>query len=269
MGISNALSCAAVATLTLLVGCDPPPSAVDAAARDVPTVRAPVDAGPAADRTLVRKAISFYRWLHTDPPTSGGDGQGIEHGTIHLTLLVEVHRNPRREGWIQIGALGAQIAVAQNPHLRAVGSTLTWSLPEDAHNDTRMEIFGGEVRTDEPVRAFLSTHPEQSVEITPANTPTMVRLPLQATLPPGAGASMGQYDTFVVVVIPMRNRAGRRYLVQALDMNAEPGGFSQNGVMAHPPSRTEVERFVHWMRDPQGAALNRPPPIAMRPIDRS
>lgn len=254
--------------MMLCAGCDPPPAPpADAGAHATPRPQSPVDAGAPADRTLVRKTLSFYRWIRTDPPVSGGDGQGVDHGYIHMTLIVEVHRNPRREAWLSVGALGEQIAIVQNPHLRAEGSTLTWSLAEDAHNDPRMEIFGGELRRDEPVRAWLSTHNEQPVTLALGNTPTMVRLPATAMLPPTA--TLGQYDTFLIVAIPMRNRRGGRYLVQVLDMNAEPGGFSQNGVMNHSPTHAEIERLTRWMRDPQGAARNRPPPIAMAPIDRS
>jgi hypothetical protein len=218
---------------------------------------------------LVRRTLTFYRWIHTEPGSGTATEPGIDHGQAQLTLVVEVHRNPRSEGWLMVGALGPQVAIPENPHLRVEGRSAEWHLPTDGHNDPRQEILGAEVRTDEPIRAYLAAQPDAAQTVVPGAVPAFVRLPGQGVLPPVPRSTVGQYDAFLVVVIPVQNRRGGRYLLQVLDMNAEPGGFSQNGVMAHAPTRAEVERFTRWMRDPRGMALDRRPPIAIAPIDRS
>jgi hypothetical protein len=98
----------------------------------------------------------------------------------------------------------------------------------------------------------------------------MVRAPAGGgTLPSTPRAALGEYDAIVLVTVPVTNRHGDRYLVYALDLAAEPGGFAADGVMTHEPSAQELDRYTRWMRDPHGMALSHDPPIAMSPIDRS
>jgi hypothetical protein len=183
--------------------------------------------------------------------------------------VVEVHKNPRNEGWITLAALGPNVDIPENPHLRAEGSSTQWHLPREGFNDLRREALGGEVRSDEALHAYLAAQPERATTITLGADGTSVRLPTEGVLPATDRASAGQYDTLIVVLIPVRTRRGGRYLLQVFDMLAQPGGFGQNGVMNHLPTRAEVDRFVAWMRDPQGMGRGRPPPIAIVPIDRS
>ncbi len=253
----------------MLLGCDAPraTSAPPAAPDTRAPTRAP-DPPPPADRTVTRTVLSFFHWLRTDPPAPGED-QGVDHGRVDLSLVVEVHKSPRNEGWITVGALSPNVDIPEHRTLRAEGSTATWHLPAEGFNDPRKEPFGGEIRSDEPLRVYLSSQPDRVIEIRPGDAPAMVRLPTEGALPASARASAGQFDAFVVAVIPMRNRRGGRYLLQVLDMNAQPGGFGQNGVMDHLPTRAEVDRYTAWMRDPRGMGIERRPPIAALPIDRS
>ncbi len=254
---------------SVLLGCDSPraPAAPPAPSDARVSVRAP-DPPPPADRTVTRTVLSFFHWLRTDPPAPGED-QGVDHGRVDLSLVVEVHKSPRNEGWITVGALASDVDVPEHRTLRAEGATSTWHLPSEGFNDPRKEPFGGEIRVDEPLRVYLASQPDRVVEVRPGSAPAMVRLPVEGALPANPRAAAGQFDAFVVAVIPMRNRRGGRYLLQVLDMNAQPGGFGQNGVMDHLPTRAEVDRYTAWMRDPRGMGLERRPPIAALPIDRS
>ncbi len=254
---------------SVLLGCDSPraPAAPPAPSDARVSVRAP-DPPPPADRTVTRTVLSFFHWLRTDPPAPGED-QGVDHGRVDLSLVVEVHKSPRNEGWITVGALASDVDVPEHRTLRAEGATSTWHLPSEGFNDPRKEPFGGEIRVDEPLRVYLASQPDRVVEVRPGSAPAMVRLPVEGALPASPRAAAGQFDAFVVAVIPMRNRRGGRYLLQVLDMNAQPGGFGQNGVMDHLPTRAEVDRYTAWMRDPRGMGLERRPPIAALPIDRS
>jgi hypothetical protein len=259
---------ALVSMVISALGCDPPPTPRTAPTPDArPPARLP-DPPPSPDRVATRTVLSFFHWTRTDPPAPGED-QGVDHGRVDLSLVVEVHKNPRNEAWITVGALAPNVDIPEHRTLRAEGSTATWHLPREGFNDARKEPFGGEIRGDEPVRVYLAAQPDHVVELRPANEPTAVRLPAEGTFAANARASAGQVDAFVVAVIPMRNRRGGRYLLQVLDMNAQPGGFGQNGVMDHLPTRAEVDRYTAWMRDPRGMGAERRPPIAALPIDRS
>ena len=255
-----------------LAACDSPrnTSHGNAAAPDAArTVRRPEDVPPPADRVTARSTVAYFHWIRSDAPVPGGDGQGTDHGRIDLTLVVEVHKNPANESWLTVGALAADVDIPEYAHLRAEPSRAQWHLPREGFNDPRKEPFGGEIRTDEPVRVYLASQPERVLETRPDTAPVMVRLPATGNLPASVRASAGQVDAFVVALIPMRNRRGGRYLLQVLDMNAQPGGFGQNGVLDHLPTRAEIDRYVAWMRDPNGMARERRPPIAALPIDRS
>ncbi len=231
-----------------------------------PAARAPE--APPADRVATRTVLTFFHWIRTDPPAPGED-RGVDHGRLDLTLVVEAHKSPANEPWITLGLLGPSVDITSNRHLRGEGTTATWSAPSGAFNDHRHEPFGGDLRTEEPVRAWLSAQPDQVVELPLGATLQTARLPATGALPASARASAGQFDALVVVVVPMRNRRGGRYLVEVLDMNAQPGGFGQNGVMDHLPTRAEITRLTTWMRDPRGMGAERRPPVAMQPIDRS
>ncbi len=255
--------------LACTAACDSPrtpPSAPPSAEARAPAP--PPDVAPPADRTATRTVLSFFHWIRTDPPAPGED-QGVDHGRVDLSLVVEVHKNPRNEGWITVGALAPDVDIAEHRTLRAEGAAASWHLPREGFNDLRKEPFGGEVRTDEPVRVYLAAQPDRVVELRPAREPAMTRLPVEGVLPASQRASAGQFDAFVVMVVPMRNRRGGRYLLEVLDMNAQPGGFGQNGVMDHLPTRAELDRYLAWMRDPRGMGAERRPPIAAAPIDRS
>ena len=243
-----------------------PPAARDAGAV---TRSVPVDVGVPDDRVVVRKSFTYYHWTRTDPQQAGSDEPGTEHGRLDLTLLFEVHRNPRNEGWLTVGALGANVGVHENARLVGDGLAAEWNISRDGFLDLGKDIFGGEMRQDEPVRAFLAAQPERTIEVTPGRTPAWVRLPAEGTLPATARASEGRYEAALVFVIPMRNRHGGRYLLQVFDLAARAGGFGQNGVMDHAPSIAEINRYIAWMHDPRGMSANRPPPIAAMPIDRT
>lgn len=216
----------------------------------------------------MRRTLTFYRWTRTELARPG-EAQGTEHGAQHLSLVVEARRNVRGEGWLQVGALGPQVAIPENVHLSPEGTSLQWHLPPEGHNDPRMEQFAGELRRDEPVRAYLADRPESVLELALEATPRFARLPASGLLARREGACAGCYDAVLVFVLPVRTRRGGRYLLQVLDMQAEPGGFGASGVLNHLPSRAEVERFARWMRDPGGMNRGRPPPIAVTPLDRT
>lgn len=249
-----------------LAACDAPRPTSTSAVAERPDARPPPPPPPPvpADRVVTRTLLSYYHWLRSDAPLPG-EAHGVEHARVDLTLVVEVHKNPVGEGWVTVGALAPNVDVPEHPYLRAEGATVTWHVPSGGFNDPRKEPFGGEFRVDEPIRAYLAAQPDAAVTVTPANAPEAQRLPPSGTLPVTQRSGAGQYDAAVVVVLPMRNRGGRRYLLQTLDLSAQPGGFGQNGVMDHVPTRAEVDRYLVWMRDPRG----RRPPVAALPIDRS
>jgi hypothetical protein len=213
---------------------------------------------------VTRTLLSYYHWLRSDAPLPGAS-QGVEHGRVDLTLVVEVHRNPQGEGWVTVGAVGPDVDLPEHPFLRAEGATATWrGTPGAAFTDPRKEPFGGRFRDDEPVRAWLAAAPDGVVNVPTGTNPAMQRLPVTGTLAPTPGSGAGQYNAALVVLLPMQHRGGRRYLFQVLDLSAQPGGFGQNGIIDHLPTRAEVERYLAWMRDPRG----RRPPVAAIPIDR-
>ena len=267
--MSAPFRCIAVALALALGGCDPPPAETPRITdTGVPPARGFPDAG-VPDRTVVRKTITYYHWLRTDPPAAGGDGQGTDHGRVSLTLVVEVHKNAQNEGWVTVSALGSQVSIPEVVHFQPEGSTVMWHLPSEGHNDPRTEIFGGEIRSDEVILAYFAAHPDATVSITPGAQPTPVRLPVSGHLAATPRASIGEFDAVVVCVIPVTTHRGGRYLVQLLDLLAEPGGFSANGVMNHVPTRSEIERYTRWLRAPAGSGRSLTPPIAIAPIDRT
>jgi hypothetical protein len=225
------------------------------------------DAGNPDDRVVVRRTLTYYRWTRTDPARPG-EALGIEHGTQHVTLVLEVHRDAQGGGWLQVGALGPQVAIPENAHLAPDGTSLQWRLPAEGHNDPRMEQFAGELRGDEPIRAYLWDRPESVLSVAPGPLPAFARLPASGLLPRREGMGQGRYDAALVWVLPVRTRRGGRYLLQVFDMLVEPGGFTAGGVLNHLPTRAEVDRFARWMRDPAGMNRGRPPPLALTPLDR-
>ncbi len=251
-----------------LAACDsprPPPASTAGGRVDASPAPPPPPPTPPADRVVTRTLLSYYHWLRSDAPLPG-ETSGVEHARVDLTLVVEVHRNPAGEGWVTVGALGPDVDVPEHRYLRAEGAVATWHVPSGAgFTDPRKEPFGGQFRSDEPVRAWLAAQPDGVVTVTPGRAPEPLRLPTTGTLPVTPTSGAGQYSAVVIAVLPMQNRGGRRYLLQALDLAAQPGGFGQNGVMDHVPTRAEVDRYLTWMRDPRG----RRPPVAALPIDRS
>ena len=252
-----------------LAACDKSAStgntAQEAPPRPTPPAVAVRDAGPPADRTIVRRVITFYRWQSTEP--GGPDGQGIEHGAAKLHLVLEMHRDPSNQGWVTVSGLAPTVNIPESARFRSSNGASEWHVPPGIHTEFSLEQFGGEMRGDEPVRVFLASAPGTRVDLPIAPTPAPLRLPATATLPATSQAATGQYDAIVVFVIPMSNRHGGRYLLEAVDMLAQPGGFPANGVMSHAPSASEIERYARWMRDRNGIGHSEPP-IALAPIDR-
>ncbi len=225
------------------------------------------DAGPPADRGTVRRVITFYRWQSTERGDETTDNQPIEHGTPKLHVILEVHRGPANEGWITVAGIPGAVSIPESRRMRPLGSQGEWHVPAGLHTEYSLEQFGGDVRGDEPIRVFLANAPEQRVDLALAATPVSVRLPVEGTLPATPSAAAGQYDAIVVFVIPMTNRRNGRYLVEAVDMLPEPGGFAANGVMTRIPTGPEIERYARWMRQRNGIG-HTPPPVPMAPIDR-
>ncbi|MEI8259182.1 MAG: hypothetical protein WCJ30_26230 [Deltaproteobacteria bacterium] len=225
------------------------------------------DAGPPADRPVVRRVITFYRWQSTDPGNETTDNQPIEHGTPKLHLVLEIHRDPANEGWITVAGIPGAVSVPESRRMRPLASQGEWHVPAGVHTEYSLEQFGGDVRGDEPVRVFLANAPGQHVDLPIAASPQSTRLPENGTLRATPSAAAGQYDAIVVFVIPMTNRRNGRYLIEAVDMLPEPGGFAANGVMTRAPTDPEIERYARWMRARDGIGHS-PPPIPMAPIDR-
>lgn len=234
----------------------------------VTTPTAPsTDARPPADVITVRRVITLYQWNRTEPGNETTQHQSIEHGTPKLHLVVEVHRAPDNQGWITVGAIDGRVAIPENTRMRPLASTGTWHVPREGHTEFSLEQFGGELRSGEPIRVLLNSTPDTPVDLPVGPTPTMVKLPASGTLPATPRAAVGQYDAIVVFVVPVTSRRGGRYLLYALDLLPQPGGFAASGVMRHMPTSREIQRYLQWIRDPNGMARARKPPIPMHPID--
>lgn len=225
------------------------------------------DAGPRADRGAVRRVVTFYRWQRTEPGNDTTENQAIEHGIPKLHLVVEVHRDPANEGWLTVAAIPGAVSIPENRRMRPLGSQGEWHVPAGVHTEYSLEQFGGELRTDEPVRVLLASDPGHRMDLPIAAIPAGARLPVDGTLRATPSAAAGQYDALVVFVIPMTNRHGGRYLVEAIDLLPEPGGFAANGVMSRAPTGPDLERYTRWMRDRNGIGHSAPP-VPMTPIDR-
>ena len=230
----------------------------------------PRDSGVNEARMLARHVVTFYKWRGTEPGNDSTRGESIEHGIQRMHLLVEVHRDAQQKLSLRVGGMSGDVQVPQQVRMRSEGpSGPTFNVPRDGYNKYSLENFGGEPRSGEPVRVLLSTAPGARETVALGASPAYVRLPATGEITGGSAPQIGQIDAVVVFVIPVTSRRGGRYLVHAIDMNAEPGGFAANGVMNHAPSDSEITRYVQWMRDRNGMGRDRNPPIAMQPIDRS
>lgn len=232
--------------------------------------RAAPDARAATARTLARHLVTFYRWRSTEPGNESTRGESIEHGIPKVHFLIEVHRDADEKLSLRVAALSGDTTVPQQVRMRSEGpSSATFNLPREGFTKFTLEQFGGELRSGEPMRVLLSTTPSARALLPVGTAPDYVRLPSSGEITGGSAPQIGQVDAVVVFIVPVVSRRGGRYLVHAVDMNAEPGGFAANGVMTHLPSDAELTRYVQWMRDRQGMGRDRNPPIAMHPIDRS
>lgn len=182
--------------------------------------------------------------------------------------MFEAHRDPQNRGWITVGALGAGVAIPESVRMRPLSQTSEWHVPRDGHTEYSLEQFGGEIRADEPVQVLLASAPSERHPLRVGNAPEMVRLPASGTLPATTNAAVGEYDAIAVVLVPVATRRGGRYLIYALDLLPQPGGFAASGVMTRMPTSQDLERYAGWMRDPQGMGRGRPPPLPLTPIDR-
>lgn len=267
------LALAALAFTACRDGTSTSSSTAPAARAELPPLRAgsgaSVDASAPADRVAARRVVTFYRWSSTEPGDERTRGESIEHGTPKLHLVFEAHRGPDDRGWITVAALPGSVSVPENTRMRPlIPPSSDWHVPRDGYTEYSLEQFGGEVRSDEPIQVFLASAPEERQTLVPSAEPTFLRLPRANTLPATSRAATGQYDAIVIVLVPVTNRRGGRYLIYALDMVAQPAGFAANGVMTRAPSVQEIGRYAAWMRDPNGMNRDRNPPISVHPIDR-
>ncbi len=261
-----------------LPGCDSPRSpatqgagaaeSTDSGSAAVAVVRPDTAQPMAPDRMTARHVITFYRWVSTEAPTPTNPDP-TEHGMPKLHFVVEVHRNPQGEGWVTLAALAGTTSIPENRRFQSTSPAGNeWHVPPGGITEYQVEQFGGDVRGNEPIRAFLASALNDRVTLPISATPQPIRLPATATWPVGPRSVLGQFDAIVVILVPVTGRRGGRYLVYALDMLAQPGGFSANGIMDHVPSTDEIMRYTRWMRDRNGMNRDRNPPIAMQPIDR-
>jgi hypothetical protein len=264
----------ALTTSLALSACDKPtqPSTTAASAEQSQPSTPPAtrDSGVLAARTLARHVVTFYKWRSTEVGNASTNGESIEHGIQRAHFVIEVHRDDQRRLSIKVAGLSGDTAVPQQVRMRSEGPTSgTFNVAREGFIKYTLENFGGELRSGEPVRVLLSSAPSARQTLSLATSPTWVTLPASGELTGGQAPQIGQVDAVVVFVVPVVSRRGGRYLVHAVDMNAEPGGFAANGVMTHSPSDAEVTRYVQWMRDRNGMGRDRNPPIALHPIDRS
>jgi hypothetical protein len=219
---------------------------------------------------LSRHVVTFYRWRATEPGDDSTRGESIEHGIPRLHLLIEVHRDAEQKLYLKVAGLSGDVRIPQSARMRSdAPPSATFEIPRDGFTKYSLEQFGGEMRGGEPVRVLLSTRPGAREVLATGTTPSYLRLPAEGAIDGGSAPQIGQVDAVVIFVIPVVSRRGGRYLVHAVDMNAEPGGFAANGVMVRNPTDGELTRYVQWMRDRNGMGRDRNPPIALRPIDRS
>jgi hypothetical protein len=234
------------------------------------TPQRPYDSGVPEARTLTRHIVTFYRHTATEIGNATTNGESIEHGVQHLHFVIEVVRDEQQKIALKVAALSGDTIVSQQVRMRHEGPRGgTFSVERNAYNKFTIENFGGSLRTAEPVRVLLATAPATRETLTLTSTPTFVRLPVTGSITGGSAPAIGQVDAVVVFIVPVNARRGGRYLIHAVDMNAEPGGFAANGIMTHIPTDTEITRYVQWMRDRNGMRRDRHPPIALRPIDWS
>jgi hypothetical protein len=232
--------------------------------------RRPYDAGVAEARTLARHIVTYYRHTSTEVGNATTNGDSIEHGVQHLHFVIEVARDAQQKITLNVGGLSGDTNVPQQVRMRQEGPRGgTFSVERNAFNKFTIENFGGSLRAGEPVRALLASAPGAREIIALGATPTFVRMPATGEITGGSARAIGQVDAVVVFIVPVIARRGGRYLIHAIDMNAEPGGFAANGIMTHIPSDAEITRYVQWMRDRNGMGRDRNPPIALRPIDLS
>ncbi|MDP3277720.1 MAG: hypothetical protein Q8Q09_21230 [Deltaproteobacteria bacterium] len=229
-----------------------------------PVDAAVVDSGPSV-RMLARGVSTFYRWQHTEQ----GD-EAIEHGFSKLHLVVEVREDSQGQRAVFASAVHGDTSIPQQRRMRPVQPTSArWDVPRDGYTKYSMELFGGELRSGEGIRVLLAQSPGERHAVPVESGPNFVRLPPTGNIAGGINSNLGQIDAVVVFIIPVSSRRGGRYLIEAIDLNAEAGGFAANGVMNHNPSDAEIARYVHWMRDRQGMGRDRNPPIAMQPTERA
>jgi hypothetical protein len=241
-----------------------------AASNEQAAPRRPYDSGVAEARTLARHIVTYYRHTSTEVGNATTNGDSIEHGVQHLHFVIEVARDEQQKITLKVAGLSGDTSVPQQARMRQEGPRGgTFTVERNAFNKFTIENFGGSLRTGEPVRALLASAPATRETIALTSTPTFVRMPATGEITGGSARAIGQVDAVVVFIVPVNARRGGRYLIHAIDMNAEPGGFAANGIMTHVPTDAEVTRYVQWMRDRNGMGRDRNPPIALRPIDLS
>lgn len=232
--------------------------------------RAPYDSGVLLARTLARHIVTFYRHTSTEVGNATTNGDSIEHGMQHVHFVVEVLRDDQQKITLKVAGLSGDTTIAQQARMRPEGPRgAAFSVERDAFNKFTIENFAGSIRAGEPIRVMLGSAPATRETLALGGTPAYVRMPATGEITGGSARQIGQVDAVVVFVVPVVARRGGRYLIHAIDMNAEPGGFAANGIMTHAPSDAEITRYVQWMRDRNGMGRDRNPPIALRPIDVS
>ncbi|MBL8683111.1 MAG: hypothetical protein JNK05_28345 [Myxococcales bacterium] len=271
MRMHSARTLLAVTLSLALARCDKPtPQTQGPATTPEPARPAVVDAQTPSARVLARHVVTFYRWRSTEPGNAETRGESIEHGIQKVHFVIEVHRDEAGKHSLRVAGLSGDTTVPQQVRMRSEGpSSATYNVPREGFAKYSLENFGGELRNGEPIRVLLSSAPAAREALSVTNSPAFTRLPAAGEITGGSAPQIGQVDAVVVFVVPVVSRRGGRYLVHAVDMNAEPGGFAANGVLTHNPSDSEITRYVAWMRDRNGMGRDRNPPIAMHPIDRS
>jgi hypothetical protein len=252
--------------------CDKPSSREQAQSvtEQAPRPTPVLDAQTPVARVLARHIVTFYRWRSTEPGNADTRGESIEHGIQKVHFVIEVHRDEAGKHALRVAGLSGDTTIPQQVRMRSEGpSSATFNVPREGFAKYSLENFGGELRNGEPIRVLLASAPSARETLSVTSSPSFTRLPTTGEITGGSAPQIGQVDAVVVFVVPVISRRGGRYLVHAIDMNAEPGGFAANGVLTHNPSDAEITRYVGWMRDRNGMGRDRNPPIAMHPIDRS
>ena len=139
---------AMTALAALAIDCDQHPNDTAAHAEaDAAHVATPAiarDAGPPADRTSVRRVMTFYRWQSTERGDESTDNQPIEHGTQLLHLVVDVHRDPSNQGWVTVAGIPGSVTIPENRRMRPLASQGDWHVPPGVHTEYSLEQFGGD-----------------------------------------------------------------------------------------------------------------------------